>query len=404
LRSGLLAAALVERGHQVTWWATTFQHSSKSQRAQRDTAVEIAPGYRILLMRTPGYSANVSLARYRDHRALGRSLRDWMRREQAPDVIHCGLPTIETAYEATRYGQERNVPCVIDARDMWPDIYLETVPALLRPLLRVALAADMRMAREALHDADAISGHAPGFVEWGLQRAGRPRNALDQDFPFSYPAHVPSPQAVADAQRFWRGAGLTGSADEFVVCFFGAFAERKEVDLQTVLTAAAKLQQAQPRIKFVLCGAGPAAQHYATLARGLSNVLLPGWMDFPRIWTLMRQARVGLLPYVPSRDFLASMPNKSIEYLSAGLPVLTSLGGGYLHEVLEQHGCGIFYRPRDPDSLAAVLGRTLAEPLALETKRAAAAALFQRRFEPGRVYSDMVDHLQRVAATRRHDS
>lgn len=396
LRTGLLAAALVQRGHRVTWWATTFRHATKTQRSDSDTAVSVTPEYRLLLLHSPGYSSNISLRRFIDHRILGRNFRRWARRESPPDLIHCGFPTIETAYEAASYAKEHGLPCVIDARDMWPDIYVDAAPRVLKPVVRAVLGADFRMTRAAFSRASAVTAHAPGFVDWALRYAGRDRTSLDRDFPFAYPVEAPAREALAAADRYWSDHGLGRSADEFIICFFGTFAARREVDLETVILAARQLREQLPQVKFVLCGAGPASAHYRSLASGLSNVLLPGWVDFPQIWTLMRRSQVGLLPYLPSKDFLASMPNKSIEYLSAGLPILSSLSGGYLESVLRDGECGIFYAGQKPQSLSCAVSELTSDHATLQRRRAAAASLFEQRYRQDVVYDEMVDHLEEV--------
>src|ERR1700739_2036155 len=172
-RVGLLAEELVRRGHEVTWWASTFRHSSKTHRARKDTVKVVAPGYRIVLLHSPGYSSNISIRRLIDHRILGRRFREIARGERVPEMIVCALPTIELAYETARYAGEHGIPWVIDARDMWPDIFVDAVPRLLKPLARGLLRKDFRMTREAFQRASAITGHAPGFVEGGLAYAGR---------------------------------------------------------------------------------------------------------------------------------------------------------------------------------------------------------------------------------------
>jgi glycosyltransferase involved in cell wall biosynthesis len=395
-----LAEELVRRGHQLTWWASTFSHSTKTHRARQDTTRVIAPGYRIVLLHSPGYASNISLRRFIDHRILGWRFREMARREDVPDVIHCAFPTIELAYEAARYAGEHGIPWVIDARDMWPDIFVDSVHKLLKPLARGLLRNDFRMTREAFRRASAITGHAPGFVEWGLAYAGRLSADLDGDFPFAYPSTAPKDAAVADAHTAWDRLGIGTTPEAFNICFIGTFAARSEVDLKTVLAAARLLNQRLPSVKFILCGAGPSAGAVRQDSAGLTNVLLPGWIDFPQIWTLMRRCQLGLLPYLPSRDFAASIPNKAVEYLSAGLPVLTSLTGGYLEKLLRNAGCGRFYTGRDPESLAGAIVAAVGDQSGLAREREAAKRTFEKQFSADVVFASMADHLLRVSRVR----
>jgi glycosyltransferase involved in cell wall biosynthesis len=399
LRTGLLAEELSRRGHRVTWWASTFRHATKRFRAQADTAIDVQPGYRLLLLHSPGYATNVSLRRFIDHRIVGRGFRAWARREERPDVIHCAFPAIELAYEASEYAHERHVPWVLDARDMWPDIYVEAFHPLLRGVARLALGPDFRMTARAFQRATAITGHAPGFVEWGLRQAGRQRGPLDVDVPFAYPSAVPDEAALAQARAQWQALGVGVDDGEFNICFFGTFAERDEVDLATVVAAARELATRVPNVRFILCGTGPSEARIRELARGLGNVLLPGWVGATGIWSLMRLSRMGLLPYLPSRDFALSIPNKVVEYLSAGLPILTCLQGGYLQEVLSEGGCGRFYGGGDRSSLVAAVIEAVRDPVQLEREHHAAERLFARRFAAAIVNEQLIEHLQRVRAT-----
>jgi glycosyltransferase involved in cell wall biosynthesis len=401
LRTGLLADALVRRGHEVTWWAATFNHATKTQRASSDQTLRVAPAFQLHLLHSPGYARNISFARIRDHRLLGRSFAQRIQSERLPDVIHCAFPTIELAFEAARFAKDCNVPIVMDARDMWPDIFVDALPDWLRPVGRMLLGQDFRMTRYAFQNATAISAHAPGFVDWGLRYAGRSRTPLDVDFPFSYPEKPPSQGALAAADGFWRDRGVMHDPRDFVVCFFGTFAARKEVDLDIVPAAARLLAQRAPRVKFILCGDGPAAARLARETAGLQNVVLPGWVDFPRIWSLMRHSQVGLLPYLPSRDFIMSVPNKAVEYLSAGLPILTSLQGGYLNRLIDETGCGALYAGRDPQSLAAQLEAMSLEEDMLASKRLAARRLFDEQLRADVVTTRMIHHLEQVAAVGR---
>ena len=50
----------------------------------------------------------------------------------------------------------------------------------------------------------------------------------------------------------------------------------------------------------------------------------PGWVDAAKIFVLMRRSAVGLDPLPDRYDFLATINNKAIEYMSAGLPVISS--------------------------------------------------------------------------------
>ena len=53
----------------------------------------------------------------------------------------------------------------------------------------------------------------------------------------------------------------------------------------------------------------------------------------------------GIDPLPDRYDYLASINNKAVEYLSAGLPVVSSPRHGVLYELLEREECGLVTRP-----------------------------------------------------------
>ncbi|MDY6852291.1 MAG: glycosyltransferase family 4 protein [Thermodesulfobacteriota bacterium] len=395
LRTGLLAEALYVRGHEITWWTSTFDHWNKRHYFSRDAVAEIAPGYQIRLLKGPGYRRNVSFGRIIDHYLTARKFAGQARLEERPDVILCSLPTINLAGAAVKFGCEAGVPVVVDIRDMWPDIFLELVPNQARRPARFFMKPMFRAVRSACSGAAAITGHAPAFVEWGLRNAGRSRTERDRDFPYGYKSEPPSAQTMQAARGFWSRLGLSGEGDEFVVCFFGTIG--RYFELETVIKAARLLGSADKKIRFVLCGAGESLSFYKGLAVGCENVTFPGWIGAAQIKSLMSLSSVGLAPYRNSSSFVISIPNKAIEYLSAGLPIVSSLKG-VLKDLLTANDCGLHYENGDAKGLAAALCVLSESPSRRKILGKNALALFKKRFAAKKVYHDMSVFLEETAA------
>ena len=70
LRTGILAKNLVEKGHDVVWWTSTFDHFKKKHHFKTDTDLQLAPNYRLTLLYGSGYQKNVSPGRIRDHKII----------------------------------------------------------------------------------------------------------------------------------------------------------------------------------------------------------------------------------------------------------------------------------------------------------------------------------------------
>jgi glycosyltransferase involved in cell wall biosynthesis len=395
-RMGILADVLVSRGHNVVWWTSTFRHLLKIQRFSRNTTIDVTDRLRLRFLRVPAYYKNISVSRLWNHHLLGRTFRRLAPTEVRPDVILCSFPTVELSDEAVQYGAKFGVPVVLDVRDMWPDIFLDLVPRWSRRLTRVALQPLFKAAERACRGAFAVSGHVPGFVDWGLRRGQRQRTRFDRDFPFAYAVPDFDEATLAEARQFWQGHGVPARPNTFVVCFLGAVSH--QFDLATVILAARRLAP-QHDIQFVLAGAGVRTDAYRELAADCPNVVVPGWVTEPQVQSLLRMSRLGLAPYVSRRDFEVSIPNKAIEYFSAGLPVLTSLRRGVLLELLREHKCGATY---DNDGqLAEIIRSYCGLPRELEAMSQNALGLFADRFTAPKVYGAMADYLEGVAEAGR---
>jgi glycosyltransferase involved in cell wall biosynthesis len=396
-RTGQFARSLASRGHYVVWWTSTFDHFRKRHHFGGDTTAEVAPRLSIRLLRGCGYSRNISVTRFRDHLQIARKFGIAAAACEVPDVIVAALPTIELCGTCVEYGLRRAVPVVLDMRDMWPDIFVDALPRVIQPAGRVLLSPLYWQAKGACARATAIIGITEEFVDWGLRRGGRQRGPLDRAFPITYEATAPPADKLAAAERFWDDFGVHEDELYLTVCYFGSVGV--QLDLTHVVEAARILNRHGCPIRFVLCGRGERLEEYRRRAQGLPNVLLPGWVDGAQIWSLMRRSGAGLDPLPDRYDFLATINNKAVEYLSAGLPVISSPRRGVLCEMLAGESCGLSYSAGSADELAATLQDLQADPIALAGMSARARTVFDRHFAADAVHTRMAGYLAEVVAS-----
>ena len=381
LRMGMLAHHLAEAGHEVVWWSSDFDHVLKVHRYGRDIERQIAPNLKLRLLHGCGYRRHVSLARLRDHRQVASAFTRLAPSAPKPDVVVAAYPTIELAAACAAYANPRGIPVAMDIRDLWPDIFLDLLPWFMRPIAKLPLLPYRRFARRTLARADALLSVTEPMLNWGLGMAGRSRNSDDHVIPFGYSKFADDAVKEA-AASFWREKGLD-SGRQFIVCLFATFG--RQFDIDTIVDSARLLENRNVKdVRFVLCGQGDNLEKFRKRAAGLETVLFPGYMDSAQIAALMSISRLGLAPYFSSRNFVMHVPNKPIEYMSAGLPILTCLEG-LLSDMLRKQGLGYIYRSGVPESLVSAVLSAKANASELSMMGERCRALFEKEYMAGHV-------------------
>lgn len=394
----LIARMLADAGHDVVWWTSSFDHTHKRQRFDRDEAVAAGGGLMLRLIHAKPYARNISLDRLVNHRQVARGferLAQSAHADELPDVIFATMPTVELAAVAARFGRERGIPVIVDVRDLHPDIYLSLVPSFARPLARLALLPLYRDLRTALKLADGIVAIAPSFLDWALKHAGRPRRHADAVFPLAYPELEVTKEELALAERELRAAGVR--TDKRIFWYVGTF--NRWIDLETVIEAASVLAaEGSNDVQFVLSGSGGFDGLLRKQASGLDNVVFTGWIDIPRIAYMRSIAWAGLAPY---QTGFHTVGNKLFEYMAGGLPILLSIGGD-AKKIIELHNAGIAYEGESPRSLAAAI-RTLLLPGTRAEMAANSLEAYEAHYSAATVYREMTEFILGFSRSGAHE-
>jgi len=378
-RTGMVARHMAAAGHRITWWTSDFIHTAKRHRFGRGVTIDRGDGVRIELLPSCGYTRHVGLRRLVDHGQVARAFRRRAPGLPRPDVAIICYPTIELAAACAQYCNRLGIPCAIDVRDAWPDIFLEACPDVMRPLGRLALHPYQRFARRTLRRADALVSLTESFLTWALKKAGRERRTLDSVIPMSYDP-PPSGRSSQDCPQALEGFPSFRPGIDLGICLFCTFG--RQYDILTVIEAARRLAAAGgTRVHWFLCGDGEGLAEIRAAVSGLPDVHLPGWVDRNGMNAIMAACDAGLAPYHPERNFIGNIPNKPVEYLSRGLPVISCLGGE-LNDLLERHAIGFPYAARNAGSLVEAVRRLDATRPGREDMRRRATEVYVAIFHP----------------------
>ncbi|MBL8048638.1 MAG: glycosyltransferase [Chthonomonas sp.] len=390
-RTGMLAQELDRAGHEVVWWTSGFDHF-KRRFFDGPPVESVWERTQIRKLKSRGYSRNISWRRYRDHLDLAKSLTEDLPQAPRPDVFLCSIPVAEHAEQVLKFAQPHQIPVVLDARDMWPDLFLEYVGVPWLPLAKLALNRAFRSTENAFKRATGLMAHTDHFLEWALEYAGRPMQFHDRVFPFGYHEVPPADEELARARANWDQQGILAGPTR--VLYSGQLID--QVNMLPVWAAA----RANPQVEFLICGDGQSRRKFEQQALGIPNVRFTGWIGLPDLRVLMERSHAGLMPYVPRYSFMCSVPNKANEYMANRLPLIWSMPAGELTDLIAERNIGVTYSAKEPNALAAYIGDLHAAPDAWRQRGENGFALFRERFRAEDIYPAIVRYLEELASKR----
>lgn len=385
-RMGILADALLREGHEVFWWASAFNHLKKEWVFEKDSLVEINDKFKIFALKGTGYRKNLSLSRYIDHRLIAWKFTKYAPRFPLPDVMVVATPSYDLAYKAVTFAKKKRIPVIVDIRDRWPEEFLDYFPHRLREIARLFLYPEFRMFSEAVKNATALVAIMEKLLIYGLKYANRPRHPYDRVFYLGCYKNSPTKE-LSDKLSFLKELKLK---DAFVVTFLGTL--RRNYDPSIMLDCARILLN--KNIHFVIAGDGELLEELKLKSQGLPNVSITGWLDQEEIANLLAHSHIGICP--TPQTHLEAFPNKIFNYLSAGLPVLSSLKGE-LQDFIERYNIGFNYKPNDKDTLVNYILKLHNDKKLYEEMSTNVKKVFDEMFDAEKIYTEYAKYVCEIA-------
>jgi glycosyltransferase involved in cell wall biosynthesis len=380
-RSFAMARALAARGHSVTLacgsyagaetgLAGPFRRNRREGRVGGFRAVEFA----IPCGNAQGLAARgMAFARYAARATALALSGSW-------DVVVASSTPLSVALPALAARHARGTPFVFEIRDPWPEL-----PRAMRVgSPRLWFAMD-RLADAACRNAAAVVALSEGMAETALAHGADP--AAVSVVPNGADLDLFGPQVAP-----WRPD--EARPHEAVAVYAGAHGRANGLDL--LLRAAALLRAEGAKLRLLLVGEGsekPRLQAEAAAA-GLDDLSFLDPLPKPRLAALLAGSQIGVQCLAPVPAFAEwTAPNKLMDYLAAGLPVVAA-ADGQAARLLADGPCGIATAPGDAPALARALAALAASPArraALATAaRAQAVRRWDRRLQAAR-FCDLVE-------------
>ena len=304
------------------------------------------------------------------------------------DLVFASSTPLTVALPALAARALRGTPFVFEIRDPWPEL-----PRAMGGVPAPALWAMDRLATAACRRAAAVVALSDGMAETAIARGADP--ARVHVVPNGCDLALFGPHVAP-----WRPA--EAAPWECLALYAGAHGRAN--GLGVLLDAAAMLQaRGERNIRILLVGEG--SEKPALIARavalGLTNVTFLDPMPRAALGALHAGSQVALhlLAGVPAfAEWTA--PNKIMDGLAAGLPVLTNQPGRAAR-IVEDGPSGIAVPPDDPGALAAALVRLAQDPSLRARRGAAGRRQAVQRWDRRLLAARFVSILEGAVATPR---
>ncbi len=395
MRAMNLSDKLVDAGHDVVLWSSAFSHQHKLHRSKKYATLQINDSLEIRLIPSCGYTRHIGLGRLIDHAQLAWNLARLLKKEKdKPSIAFIGYPPIEVAAVVSLWLKKRNVPTVLDVKDLWPSMFIEVLPGFLRPLGKVVFYPYFYLAKRTIREVSCVSSMAPDFLERVLSFAGKKGSELDKVFRLTAPGAQSTGKELLLAKTWWQKQGVDGILP--IVFFVGGFAS--VFDFKPVQQAIKQLVEQGIKCQFVLCGSGYYLDAVKTMMQALPHVVFPGWIDRPKIESLAKMSIASLAPYKNIDNFILNTPNKIVDALALGLPILSPLRGEVGNLILN-HNVGMTYgRDKTLKQCIEIMLENKSLRRAMSNN---ARKLYNDAFEFDKVYDDFVAHLEKIVKDER---
>jgi glycosyltransferase involved in cell wall biosynthesis len=351
-----LAREWARLGHQVQIVAASESHvrARQPQLSRQSRLDETIDGIQYTWFKTPAYDGNgigrvCNMASF-----VGRLFREGGRiaRTFQPDVVIASSTYPMDIWPAHRIARMAWAKLVFEVHDLWPLSPMELGGMSRRhPFIMLVQAAE----DYAYRHADLVVSMLPEVRAYMESRGMAPHklhivpNGID---PSEWQANGPVlDNSVKEVLSRLKDQGMS------IVGYAGAHGVANA--LANVLDAA-RLMKGE-KVAFVLVGDGPekASLRRRMLAEGLQNVCLIDPVNKQQVPALLQWfdiAYIGLQRQPLFRFGIA--PNKLMDYMMAGRPVLMAIDAG--NDPVDQAGCGVTVTPECPADMRQGIQKLLA--------------------------------------------
>lgn len=283
--------------------------------------------------------------------------------------------------------KKNNIPFILDVQDIWPDAIILKLNSIIRPLANFLFSLDKFLVKYIMANSSSIVAVSNGFLSRCQNYGNRIGNKEDKTFYLGYREKDIEIQ-ITDT-RLKNLFAKKGK--NLIFTFIGSFGLSYQIEL--ICKVAKKLSnQKNVKAQFVFAGTGENYEYIFNNYSNLKNITLLGWIDETQIQQLLSISDIGLVPCKSDKD---TVPNKPFEYLSHGIPLLSSLEGE-MEKMIDDFQIGFSYKCDDEDGLFNFVEVLINSAELREKFKVNARKVFDENFSTTRIYDKYIEHANSI--------
>lgn len=306
------------------------------------------------------------------------------------DVVFATSTPLTIALPAVPAARKGKVPLVFEVRDLWPEMPI-AMGVLNNPLLRF-IAHKLEV--WAYRNSNAVVALSPGMKE-GVVRTGYPSSSV---------AVIPNGSDIEEFRPNWKAGTKFRQANSWLgnrplLLYAGTFGNVNGAGYMVGLAKALLARGSDVRILMV--GEGKEwsmviedAKNQGVYEKNLFFRKVIPKREMPNLLSAATMAS-NLVVDIP--EARANSANKFFDALAANKPIFLN-HGGWMHELVESHDCGLACWRRPIDEVAALVDLRLHDDQWLRAAGERAGALAHSGFDRDKLAQQLQDVLEAAVA------
>lgn len=382
MRAWNLIDELLLANFEVNLISARFDHLTKTHR-EKSFYNNYHDNLKIHLISSPGYKNNISFSRLFDHLILAFNLIFFLRKSNfKPDAVFIGYPPIEAGFILMLWAKKNKIKTILDVKDLWPHIFLQNLTSIKLTFAKALLFPYFYMYRFLVRNAFSVISISESFLSFIYSDALREKQNNDTVI------YLTSPSSPSVTRNKDKDTDKKTLSIGFVGSFMHAF------DFDHIANNISQINNIGD-IRFIFAGNGSQFQHARVLFKDYKNVVLPGWISGHDLDDFYQEIDLTIIPLKNRMDFQMSFPNKAIDSLSRGKPIITSCIGD-LSKFLESHKCGFSYDMNEINSLYKVLYYCYKHPEIISEMSINAKSSYLANFDHQTNYLKLINLIQQI--------